>query len=97
MIISSYGLFCQECEFFEKTCSGCHAVQGKTFWAIDHVPSKVCPLFDCAVNTKKLSNCGSCAELPCETFRKMKDPSVSEEEHIIGITKRVERLTRKSF
>ena len=33
MILSACGLKCDECEFFNKTCTGCHMVKGSTFWA----------------------------------------------------------------
>ncbi len=62
-------------------------VKGSTFWAKEMMPSKVCPLYDCSVNTKGLRDCGQCAELPCATFLQMKDPSTSDEEHqrMIGV------------
>ena len=81
MILSSCGLKCDECEFFNKTCAGCHNVKGSTFWAKEMMPSKVCPLYDCAVNQRKYKDCGQCAELPCGTFLQMKDPNSTDEEH----------------
>jgi predicted peptidase len=92
MVLSSCGLLCNECEFFGKTCQGCHLVKGQTFWAVESMPSKVCPLYDCAVNVKKLKDCGECSELPCSMFLQMKDPSSTEEEHKQGIIDRVNRL-----
>ena len=92
MILSTCGLICDECEFYNKTCTGCINVKGSTFWAREMMPSKVCPLFDCAVNIKGLKDCGSCDELPCKTFLGMKDPNSTEEEHQISIKQRVSRL-----
>ncbi len=92
MILSSCGLVCDECEFFGKTCDGCKAVKGQTFWAKEMMPSKVCPLFDCAVNQRHFEDCGACSELPCEIFRSMKDPNSTEEQHQLGIIERVGRL-----
>jgi hypothetical protein len=89
MNISSCGLICDECEFFGKTCDGCKAVKGQTFWAKEMMPTKTCPLFDCAVNQRKYSDCGDCKELPCELFLKMKDPNSTEEEHQESLKKRV--------
>ena len=87
MILSACGLKCDECEFYNKTCTGCHMVKGSTFWAKEMMPSKVCPLYDCSVNKKGLRDCGQCAELPCATFLQMKDPNTSDEEHqrMIGV------------
>ena len=67
-------------------------VKGQTFWAVEHVPAKVCPLFDCSVNKKNIRDCGDCKELPCTMFREMKDPASTEEEHQQGLVDRVTRL-----
>ena len=87
MILSTCGLKCDECEFYNKTCTGCRNVRGATFWAVEMMPTKVCPLYDCAVNQLCYNDCGDCAELPCATFLQMKDPSTSDEQHqqMIGV------------
>lgn len=95
MQLSSCGLICDECEFFNNTCTGCYTVKGSTFWAVEMVASGVCPLFDCAVNKKGFSSCGPCKELPCKMFREMKDPNISEEEHQKLLMTRVERLKKE--
>jgi hypothetical protein len=92
MNLSACGLICDECEFFNKTCTGCHSVKGSTFWAKEMLPNKVCPMYDCSVNIKKFKDCGDCPELPCNIFREMKDPKSSEEEHQKSIIKRVTAL-----
>ena len=94
-MISACGLICTDCPFYNNPCLGCYKVEGKTFWAIDHLPGKICPLFDCSINQKSFSNCGDCNELPCQKFTDLKDPSISEEEHKTSIAKRVEILTKK--
>jgi hypothetical protein len=91
MMLSVCGLVCDECEFFNKTCTGCINVKGSTFWAAD-MPTKVCPLYDCSVNSKDLKNCGGCQELPCKLFLDMKDPNSTEEQHQESIKKRVALL-----
>jgi len=91
-MISACGLICNECQFFNNLCKGCFAVEGKTFWAVDQVPEKICQLFNCAINQRKYSNCGDCLELPCKKFTDLKDPSISEEEHRLSIKKRVDIL-----
>jgi hypothetical protein len=90
--ISLCGLACDECEFYNKTCAGCYAVQGSTFWAKEMMPNKVCPLFQCAFNEKGYESCGDCAELPCALFLSMKDPAITDEEHEKMIAVRVTRL-----
>ena len=93
-VLSACGLICSECEFFEKQCNGCHAVSGQTFWALEHMPTKICPLYDCAVNKHNFRVCGDCPEVPCNMFREMKDPSSSDEEHRQGLIDRVARLKK---
>jgi hypothetical protein len=92
MTLSACGLICDECEFFNKTCTGCINVKGSTFWAKEMMPTKVCPLFDCSVNRKGFKSCGDCSELPCKMFREMKDPNSTEEEHQKSLLKRVDLL-----
>lgn len=92
MILSVCGLSCDECEHYSKTCTGCTNVKGSTFWAIEMMPSKVCPLYDCSVNRRGYKNCGECDELPCNMFREMKDPGSTEEQHQASLIKRVAAL-----
>ena len=92
MTISACGLICDNCEHFLKTCNGCHQVEGKTFWAKEHFPGSICPLYDCSINKKGFKNCGNCQQLPCQEFNNLKDPSITEKEHLESISKRVELL-----
>jgi len=92
MILSACGIICDECEFYNKTCTGCINVKGSPFWAIEMLPAKVCPMYDCSVNKKGLRNCGGCSELPCDLYRSMKDPNSTDEEHLKSISVRVARL-----
>ena len=92
MILSACGLKCDECEYFNNSCTGCIDVKGSTFWAKEMMPGKVCPMYDCAVNRKNLKNCGACDELPCKLFYDMKDPKSTDEEHLKSIETRVALL-----
>jgi hypothetical protein len=89
MILSTCGLKCNDCEYFNVTCTGCRSVKGSTFWAKDMMPTKVCPLYDCSVNKKGFKDCGECSELPCALFLNMKDPNTTNEEHKKSIGVRV--------
>ena len=93
-ISSACGLICNECEFYNKTCTGCYEVRGKTFWAKEVIPGGICPLFDCSVNKRNYKSCGVCKELPCQKFKDLKDPNISEEEHMKMIKKRIEVLRK---
>lgn len=92
MKISACGLICEDCEFFNKTCAGCYNVKGSTFWAVEMMPQKVCPLYNCAINEKGFLNCGDCSELPCKMFVEMKDPALSDQEHEESLVRRVDLL-----
>jgi hypothetical protein len=60
------------------------------------MPTKVCPLYDCAVLKRNYSDCGDCDEVPCKMFREMKDPNSTDEEHQQGLIDRVARLKNMS-
>lgn len=90
--ISACGLDCHSCQFYGNQCSGCHEVQGKPFWAEEHLHGNPCPIYDCSINKKKFKNCGPCADLPCDTIKGLKDPNSTEEEHQQGIERRVHVL-----
>lgn len=92
MEVSACGLKCNECQFYNNPCSGCYKVEGKTFWAKESMPNKICTLYDCAINERKYKSCGNCTELPCKQFKELKDPNITEEEHINSIKKRVDLL-----
>ncbi len=95
-MISACGLKCDDCEYYPEPCPGCFALKGSVFWAVEIMPSQVCPLFECSVFKKGFASCGECDELPCRLFIEMKDPSVTDEEHRRMIDVRVKRLRGKS-
>lgn len=89
------GSHCPECPHYQKACPGCREVKGQTFWAQDHFPKKTCPIFECSVNTKKLSDCSGCQTLPCQTFTTLKDPSMTDAEFQENLEARLKRLRAK--
>ena len=91
------GIYCGECPFLGSQCSGCGAVKGKPFWT-EELPDKICPFYDCCRNRKKLQHCGLCPEFPCRLFYDLKDPNMTEEEHLKGLNDRIEALkTRREM
>ncbi len=93
--MSSCGLICTDCQYYIKNeCNGCHPVKGKTFWALQHVEGGRCPLYNCAVRLKGFKSCAECSELPCDSFLQLKDPDISEAEHLQAISDRVSRLRK---
>ena len=85
------GLECRACPHHGQFCRGCGYEQGKPFWT-EGMADGICPLYDCCTNTKRLEHCGLCSALPCETFRKLRDPSLSEEAFQKSLAARLETL-----
>lgn len=93
-MISVCGLKCKECEFFGNACQGCRKVEGKPFW-VEHIEQDTCPIYKCCCNEKSYHDCGSCSALPCKTYFELKDPALSDEEHLEYIKTRTEILKNK--
>ena len=60
--------------------------------AIKVLPEKACAIYECSINQKGMKGCGECEHVPCEIWRRTKDPSYTEEEFERSIQERVERL-----
>ncbi len=88
------GLYCGSCEYYKKSCEGCRNVQGKPFWTTQ-MKVEICPLYGCCIIKKQLDHCGLCDELPCETFNKFRDPSLSPEEAKQAVLNRQNELLKR--
>lgn len=86
--ISVCGTNCAACTFLGTLCGGCNASGGKVF----HSGGGFCPIYDCVKNQRELPNCGQCKKLPCEIWRKTRDPSFSDEEFENNIAERIKTL-----
>jgi hypothetical protein len=85
------GADCSGCPSLNKECQGgCEAIKGKVYWS-KYLGVEVCPVYAC-VETQQFKNCGDCPRLPCETWVKLKDPSMTEEQHQKSIRERVTLL-----
>jgi hypothetical protein len=87
------GMICRECDHFEMECPGCRAVKGAPFW-VAFVGIDRCPVYECCIEEKKITNCGQCDELPCERFSRFRDPSVTEENAARTLETMVDRLIK---
>lgn len=92
-MINKCGAFCPECYAFKKECPGCKEVGGKVYWT-EYIGEETCPVFKCCEN-KKIDSCGGCSELPCKKWYDLKDPSLSDEEHLNSINRRVALLRER--
>lgn len=87
--ISCCGAECKTCGCYGTICKGCNESMGQVF----HAPKgEACPIYECSVNQKQQNGCGTCENLPCEIWKKTKDPSLSDEEFEETIRQRVDRL-----
>ena len=90
--LEACGWKCSDCKHYFGECKGCTPIAGKVFWAAFVDESGICPIYNCAVNQKKYTNCGACSELPCRLFYDLQDPEQSPREHRRLIDLRVQRL-----
>ena len=89
--LSCCGTECTKCKYYGTICQGCNVSFGKVF----HAPKgQACPIYECAINQKNFKGCGICGNVPCDIWRKTKDPSFSEEEFERNIQERVNRLKK---
>lgn len=87
--LSCCGTACKQCEYYGTLCKGCNESRGKVF----HAPEgQACPIYQCSIHQHQYGGCGDCSKVPCDIWRKTKDPSLSEEEFEQSIKQRVERL-----
>jgi len=88
------GMYCDECDHFEKDCSGCDESDGSVFWT-QFVDSDVCPVHECCANEKQLPHCGLCELMTCDKYFRFRDPGVSEEEARVVLQTQKKNLTRR--
>ena len=83
------GQACGECDFYQKDCPGCNESRGKAFFVSE---GKACPIYACAANRKRLTHCGFCGEAPCQLWRDIRDPVLSDQEFEEDLNHRLEQL-----
>ncbi|MCA1916429.1 DUF3795 domain-containing protein [Methanospirillum hungatei] len=88
------GMYCDECDHFERDCPGCDESDGSVFWT-EFADTDVCPVHECCANEKQFAHCGLCDEMPCEKYYRFRDPDVSEEEAAKMLEKQKENLMRR--
>lgn len=86
------GIDCSGCSLFGKECSGCRELCGRVYW-VQYIGAEVCPLVQCCED-KGVSDCGKCSELPCGKWYDLKDPNISEDDHLTSIHERVAVLKK---
>ena len=89
------GIYCGDCNFLGKECTGCEYVDGKPFWTT-LMKIEVCPLHDCCRNQKQLEHCGLCEDFPCKMFLELRDPSMSDDEFEKSLDLRQKELQKRA-
>ena len=87
--LSVCGTDCRSCGCYGNLCQGCNECGGKVF----HSPEG-CGIYAC-VKSRSLKDCGGCPEIPCETWRKTRDPQYTDEEFEKSISDRVSALKNR--
>lgn len=86
--ISICGTDCSKCHCLEsKMCNGCNASQGIVF----HTGNKECAIYACC-KKDSFDNCLACAKIPCDIWRKTRDPRFTDEEFEKSINERINLL-----
>lgn len=89
-VISCCGVVCSECQYYPADCKGCLTIKGRVFW-LEHTGEKICEIYECCVNTKKLEHCGKCEKLPCAKYNGS-DPTKTTEENNQDFINQLEQL-----
>lgn len=89
-IISCCGVICSKCQYYPESCKGCPTVKGQVFW-LEYIGEKICQVYSCCINDKKLSHCGHCPVLPCNLY-KHGDPTKTTEENETDLKNQLAQL-----
>ncbi len=87
--LSVCGTDCTACPLFGRPCIGCNAACGKVFHTSGGKP---CPIYACCANRHRFSACVSCDQMPCDIWRAVRDPSMTDEQFEKSITDRANAL-----
>lgn len=90
-VIAPCGVDCGGCEAYLKECNGCTSLEGKPSW-LPYIEKEVCPLYECPVTEHQYETCAECPELPCQKFKDLRDPSMTDEQFEQGIQERLRVL-----
>lgn len=87
--ISVCGSNCRKCYCYEnKMCDGCNACKGIVF----HTNNEECAIYNCCVTKHGFDSCLECDKIPCDIWKKTRDPKFTEEEFEQNINDRIKLL-----
>lgn len=87
--ISICGSDCSKCGCYQSNmCKGCNVCEGTVF----HTGGKKCLIYNCCVVEHGFKNCLECDKIPCDIWKKTKDPKFTNEEFEKNISDRVRML-----
>lgn len=88
--ISICGSDCSKCSCYGSLCKGCNSCEGKVF----HTESG-CGIYNCCVKEQQYEHCLQCDKVPCDMWRKTRDPELSDEDFEKNINGRLETLKNR--
>lgn len=88
MDISICGADCSSCDC-KNQCEGCNALKGVPFHCNNN---QECIIYNCCVSKHRYKNCLECALIPCDIWRKCRDPRYNDEEFEKNINERINTL-----
>lgn len=87
--ISVCGSDCRKCYCYKNDmCNGCNDCKGIVF----HTDHKECLIYHCCVSEHGFKNCLECEKIPCDIWRKTRDPKYTDLEFENNINERISLL-----
>jgi len=91
-LIAPCGLYCGECSGFQDgLCEGCLSRKGLCLKY-----TKICNIYSCCVDERKLSFCSECKDFPCKKFTKFFNTPVWYNE-VTDNLKRIKKIGAEKF
>ena len=88
--ISICGTDCLKCYCYEQQmCTGCNSCKGKVFHCAE---GQECSIYACCLTNHGYRNCLECDKLPCDIWKKTRDPKFTDEEFEESIAQRIKML-----
>lgn len=92
-LVAPCGLYCGECLGFQDgRCQGCLSRKGLCLKY-----SKICKIYDCCLNEKKIRFCNECKNFPCENFDFFKDGEYDWFSEVVTNLKIIKRVGVEKF
>lgn len=90
--MSICGSDCSQCYCYKsEICKGCNDCKGIVF----HTNNKECLIYNCCVTKNHFKSCLECDKIPCDIWKKTRDPKFTDEEFEKNINDRINLLKER--